>query len=237
MKNLEIKGFAPNSLVDWDGKVSAVIFLAGCNFRCKFCSNKDLVLESEKINPIPFENIIKYLEKNKDFIDGVVITGGEPCMHKGLTNLCRIIKEIGFKVKIDTNGSYPGMLQELLDKRLVDFIAMDIKTCFEKYKSVVNTNTEVDLEKIKKSIEIVTKFPDYEFRTTLFPEITKQDLLEVARYLKEKNANRAFFIQQFRPDECLDEEAEKIKPYTKAELECFGEDIKGYFEKFGIRNA
>lgn len=236
MGNLpDIKGFVPNSLVDWDGKVSAVIFLGGCNFRCRFCSNKELVLGPDKINSMAFENIQNYLEKNKDFVDGIVITGGEPCLNKDLPSLCRLIKDLGLKVKIDTNGSCPEILQELLDKKLVDFAAMDIKTCFEKYKEL--TNAEIDIEKIKKSIELATKFPDYEFRITMFPDIKKEDLIKIAEYLKEKKANKAFFIQQFRPDECLDEKAEKTKPYNKAELEGFLEDIKGYFEKCKLRNA
>ncbi|MEM4230428.1 MAG: anaerobic ribonucleoside-triphosphate reductase activating protein, partial [Candidatus Pacearchaeota archaeon] len=176
--DFEIKGFVPNSLVDWDGKVSSVIFLGGCNFKCKFCSNKDLVLEPEKLKSISFESIKNYLEKNKDFIDGVVITGGEPCLHQNLFELCKTIKKLGFKVKIDTNGSYPEILQQLLDKKLVDCVAMDIKTCFEKYKEI--TNTEVDIEKIKKSILIVAKFPEYEFRITMFPEIKYEDLIKLA---------------------------------------------------------
>lgn len=231
----DIKGFVPNSLVDWDGKVASVIFLGGCNFRCKFCSNKELVINNEKVKSMPFANIKNYLENNIDFIDGVVITGGEPTLNESLPELCREIKKLGLKVKLDTNGTSPEMIKELLDNDLVDFIAMDIKTSFENYKEIVGV--EVDMEKIKKSIELLRDFGNYEFRITMFPEISKEDLVKIAKYLKEKNANKAFFIQQFRQEECLDEEAEKIKPYKKEQLESFAREIEGYFEKIKVRNA
>lgn len=230
---IEIKGFVPNSLVDWDGKVVSVIFLAGCNFRCKFCSNKDLVFNPEKMETIDFSKIENYLKRNKEFVDGVVISGGEPTLHSELIDLCQEIKNLGFKVKIDTNGSNPEMLKILLDEKLVDFVAMDIKTSFEKYKEIAGFD---GIEKIKKSIFIVKNFPDYEFRITVFPGINKEDLVEIAGYLKEKNAGKAFFIQQFRNDECLDKSFEKIKPYKKEKLEEFLSLIKNNFEKAGIRN-
>ncbi|MBI2629616.1 anaerobic ribonucleoside-triphosphate reductase activating protein [Candidatus Pacearchaeota archaeon] len=230
----QIKGLVPSSLVDWDGKVVSVIFLAGCNFKCKFCSNKDLVLNPDKLKTIPFKEIEKYFKENKEFIDGVVITGGEPTIYEYFPALCRKIKELGFKVKIDTNGTNPEMLKELLDEKLVDFAAMDIKTSFENYSEIIGA--EADLENIKKSIEIISKFPEYEFRTTIYPEIKKQDLIKIAVYLKEKNANQAFFLQQFRNDVCIEENSEKIPPYKKEEVQALLEEIKPYFINAGVRN-
>jgi len=229
-----IKGFVPMSLVDWDGKVSCVIFLAGCNFKCKFCHNKELVLEPAKLKSISLEEIKNYLSNNKEFIDGVVITGGEPCIYEELPDLCEEIKKLGFKLKIETNGAYPGMLKVLLDKKLVDFVSMDIKTSFENYKEI--TNFDIDIEKIKKAILLISNFPDYEFRITLYPEIKKEDLIKIAEYLKNAGANKAFFIQQFRAENCIDEDAEKFKPYSTHELDGFLEDIKPYFKKAGLRN-
>jgi len=228
-----IKGFVPSSLVDWDGKVVSVIFLSGCNFRCKFCSNKDLIINPGKLKTIDFKEIKKYLERNKDFVDGVVISGGEPSLYSGIEDLCRELKELGFLVKIDTNGSNPDMLKELLDKKLVDFVAMDIKTSFSKYKELTGWD---DIDKIKKSIELTSKFPDYEFRITVFPGLNKEDLLEVARYLQENQANKALFLQQFRNDSCLDKEFEAKPAYKKEQLEEFSYLIKPFFEKSGIRN-
>ncbi len=230
-----IKGFVPTSLVDWEGKVVCVIFVSGCNFRCSFCSNKDLVLTPEKLDAIPFEKIKDYLLKNRDFADGVVISGGEPTLYPDLPELCMEIKKLGFKVKIDTNGTNPDMLKLLLEKSLADYVAMDLKTSFEKYKEIANA--DVDIEKLKKSISIVSKFPEYEFRTTLFPKIEKKDLIAIADYLKKNNANKAFFMHQFRNETCINEEAEKMKPYSKEELGKLLDEIRSFFEKSGIRNA
>ncbi|MBM3234167.1 anaerobic ribonucleoside-triphosphate reductase activating protein [Candidatus Pacearchaeota archaeon] len=229
----EIKGFAPSSLVDWDGKIAAAIFLPYCNFKCKFCSNKELVLSPEKLKTIPFSEIKEKLEKNREFIDGVVISGGEPTINPEIVKLCTEIKNLGFKVKLDTNGSSPEMISELIEKKLVDYVAMDIKTSFKNYGKITGFS---DTEKIKKSIEIIKKFPEYEFRMTLFPEIKKEDLIEISEYLKKQEANKSFFLQQFRNWSCIDENAEKIKPYSKDEIESFLELIKPYFDKSGIRN-
>lgn len=229
-----IKSLVQTSLVDWDGKVAAVIFLSGCNFRCGYCSNKELVIGSEKIKSISFKKIEEALEKGREFIDGIVITGGEPSIYPDFPEFCEKIKQLGFQVKIDTNGTNPEMLDKLLREKLVDVIAMDIKTSFEKYEKLVNTS--INLEDIKKSIAIVSKFPQYEFRTTLFPEIKKEDLIEIAEYLKSAEANKAFFIHQFRNDTCLDKDFESMSPYSKEELKNFLNLIKGYFVKSGIRN-
>jgi pyruvate formate lyase activating enzyme len=125
------------------------------------------------------------------------------------------------------------MLKELLDKKLVDFVAMDIKTSFENYKKIAGFD---DIEKIKKSISLVSGFPEYEFRITLFPEIKKEDLIKISSYLKENNANKSFVLQQFRNWSCIDKNAEEIKPYTKQEIENFLGLIRQYFKKSGVRN-
>lgn len=231
----DIRGFVPSSLVDWDGKVASVIFLPGCNFRCKYCHNKDLVLSPEKLEQIQFKEIKAYLEKNDDFIDGVVITGGEPCMYLWINDLCGEIKNLGYKIKLETNGSFPEMLRKLINEKLVDFVAMDIKTSFGDYEKIVNS--KIDVAKIKQSIGLIVNSKiDYEFRITMFPEISKENLIELASYLKENKADKALFIQQFRAENCLDKNAENIKPYAKEELEAFLELIKKDFEKAGLRN-
>ncbi|HTZ41734.1 MAG TPA: anaerobic ribonucleoside-triphosphate reductase activating protein, partial [Candidatus Omnitrophota bacterium] len=196
--------------------------------------NKDLVLNSEKLKSIDFKEIKEYFSRNGEFIDGVVISGGEPTIYPDIEKLCEEIKKLGFKIKIDTNGSNPEMLKLLLDKKLIDYVAMDIKTDFEKYKEV--TNSEIDAEKIKKSISVLSQFPEYEFRTTIFPKIEKQDLIKIAEYLKEKNMNKAFFLHQFKPDTCLDEEFEKEKPYPDEKILEFYEAVKSFFDKCEIRN-
>ncbi len=149
-----IKGFIPTSLVDWEGKVASVIFVSGCNFRCGFCSNKELVLTPEKPKTIKFEDIKKYLLKNADFIDGVVISGGEPTLQRELALFCEEIKKLGFMVKLDSNGSHPEVLKILKEKKLVDYAAMDIKVVKEKYEEI--TNNKTDLGKIEESMKIIS---------------------------------------------------------------------------------
>ena len=174
---MEIKGFVDISLVDWDEKVSSTIFLANCNMRCPFCYNAALVLYPEKLRTIPFGEIAEYLERNREWIDGVVITGGEPTIHGELPNLCEKIKKLGFMVKMDTNGTNPTLTQELIDKKLVDYVAMDIKAPFEqgKYYTAVGVDKPNLLHKIVETMSILQDSKvDYEFRTTLVPTIHKE---------------------------------------------------------------
>lgn len=229
-----IKGFIPNSLTDWDGKVASVIFLPGCNFRCKFCHNKELVLNSEKIENIDLSTIKEYLAANREFVDGIVITGGEPCMYSWINELCQELKLLGFEIKLETNGSFPEKLKELIELKLIDYVAMDLKTSFEDYSKIVNS--DIDILKIQQSILILKEFGNYEFRITMFPEITQDNLAELVSYLKENKANKALFLQQFRAENCLDELTNKIKPYSQEELENFLELIKPDFAKSGLRN-
>ena len=141
---MEIKGFIDLSLSDWDGKLCSVIFLPGCNLRCPFCYNSTLVLHPETVETVPFLHVEDYLRKQRSWIDGVCITGGEPTIHKDLPELCSKLKETGFLVKVDTNGTYPKMVKKLIDNGLVDYIAMDIKAplTVEKYSKATGANVE-----------------------------------------------------------------------------------------------
>ena len=166
---MDVKGFIDLSFVDWDSKVSSVIFLPKCNFRCPFCHNVNLVLNPEKIETIPFEYIEDQLNKQKGWTDGVCITGGEPTIHSSLPELCSKIKKMGFLVKLDTNGTNPTLLNELQNRKLVDYVAMDIKAPLtaENYSQATGVNSEKLLEKVKESINLLMEsIIDYEFRTT-----------------------------------------------------------------------
>lgn len=242
MMEMQIKSFLETSLIDYDGKVSSVIFLPYCNFKCPYCHNKQLVLEPETLETIAQEKIFSYLKSRKDWIDAVVISGGEPTIHKDLPELCKKIKNLDFLVKLDTNGTNPQVLKELIAKNLVDYIAMDIKTSLkqERYEKVTGTKIDLKaLEKIKESIAIIKTLKDsksYEFRVTCVPNlVTKKDLLEIAQYLREQKANKILCLQQFQKQNLLDPNLYNTKPYTNAELNEFLEILKPYFEKIKIR--
>jgi len=195
---LEVKGFVDLSFVDWDGKVSSVLFLPNCNFRCPFCHNKNLVLNPESIETIPFEYIHEQLNNQKGWIDGVCITGGEPTLHDDLPKLCAKIKQMGFLIKLDSNGTNPVMLKELIDKNLLDYVAMDVKAplTVEKYSKAIGVNAEKLLEKVKESISLlINSGIDYEFRTTVVPTLhDSEDIKQICQSLK---GCKKYVLQKF----------------------------------------
>jgi pyruvate formate lyase activating enzyme len=220
---MEIKGFVDISLVDWDEKVSSTIFLANCNMRCPFCYNVPLVLHPEKLRTIPFEEIAEYLERNREWIDGVVITGGEPTIHSDLLNLCEKIKHLRFLVKIDTNGTNPTLIKELINRNLVDYIAMDIKAPLEqdKYYAAMGVGTPNLLNKILETINILRDSQiDHEFRTTLIPTVHKEkDIEEICQ--KIKNCKK-YVLQNYKTDvETINPEFRNLKPFSQEELKTF----------------
>ena len=174
-----IGGFQKLSLIDFPEKISCIVFTVGCNFRCPFCYNLELVLPS-KIPSQPTiseKEIFDFLKKRKGKIDGVVITGGEPTLHPDLEEFVKKIKELGFLVKLDTNGYNPDVIYRLVKKNLLDYVAMDIKAPKEKYEFF--SGIKLDLERIQASVDFLKKnYIDYEFRTTLAPGLTKKDILE-----------------------------------------------------------
>ncbi len=228
MKLPEIKGFVDLSLVDWDGKVSAVIFLPHCNFRCPFCYNTTLVLKPEEMATIPHDEIKQYLTKSKGWLDGVAITGGEPTIHSELPSLCRRIKELGLGVKLDTNGTNSAMLQRLIAQELVDYVALDVKAPLteEGYSKAVGVNVEKLLREVETSIEVLLNSSmEYEFRTTLVPTIHSKDNLE--QICSRIKGCKKYFLQNFKDEvETLNPKFKNIKPFTPREVEEFLKSAK-----------
>jgi pyruvate formate lyase activating enzyme len=212
---IAIKGIEKTSLIDYPGKVSAVIFLGSCNFRCPFCHNRELVLEHEKLETLPEQEVLDFLESRRDWLDGVVVSGGEPTICKDLPEFLGKLKGLGFSVKLDTNGTNPRMLREVTEKGLADFIAMDIKGPLSKYGK--SSGVEADTQAIMESIEIIIASGiEHEFRSTILPVLhTREDVEEMAKML---SGARKFCLQQFRPRNTLDPEFGKEKPFSEKEM-------------------
>ncbi|RKY97860.1 MAG: anaerobic ribonucleoside-triphosphate reductase activating protein [Candidatus Hydrothermota bacterium] len=213
-----IKGFQGISLIDYPGHVASIIFVGSCNFRCPFCHNPELVLpERLKLLPdIDEDEIIEKLKKRKKMVDGVEITGGEPTLYRNLINfLKRLKEEVQIDVKIDTNGSNPGLLQRILDEGLCDYVAMDIKSSPPKYSKACGVN--VNLEAIKRSVEIIKeKAPDYEFRTTVVPCFVEvEDIPLICEFLGKV---KRYILQRYQKGELVDPSF-SFEPYPDSVLQ------------------
>jgi len=232
MMSLRIKGLQKTSLIDYDTYTSCVVFLSGCNFRCGFCQNPDLIVELDKTPTICEHEFFDFLEKRKKWLDGVVVTGGEPCLNEELPLFIRIIKDKGFKVKLDTNGTNPKMIEDFIKNRLVDYVAMDIKGPLEKYDNIAGV--KVDKEMMKKSADLIMKSGiDYEFRLTAVPGlIERADFEKIGKWLE---GAKRFFIQQFRNKVCLDKSFEKIKPFSRDNLDEFKRILDKYIKDVKVR--
>lgn len=211
---MKIGGLQKTTLIDFPGRVAATIFLSGCNFRCPWCYSPELVLP-EKIKKQPKiseKYFFSFLKKKKGLLEGIVICGGEPTINKDLISFIKEIKKMGYLIKLDTNGSNPKQLKELIDKKLIDYVAMDVKLPKDRYKEVFGT--KIDIKDIEKSINILRKGKiDYEFRTTVVPNIhKKEDIIKIAKWIQ---GAKRYYLQDFRPEKTIDEKFEKIKSYSK----------------------
>ena len=190
---MKISGFDKLTLLNYPDKVACTIFTSGCNLRCPFCHNSGLV--TNNYNEISFDSIYEYLKKRVGILDGVCITGGEPLIHADIKDYIKKIKDLGYLVKIDTNGCNPKLLKELIDLKLVDYLAMDIKNIYSKYD--ITSGVKVNIDNIKKSISIIENSGiDYEFRTTIVKEFhSTQDIKEILSYI---SSNSNYYIQNFK---------------------------------------
>ncbi len=233
---MEFKGFVKTSLIEYPGKIVSVAFVGGCNFRCPFCQNPDLVLNPRSLPSTGEKEVIDHLLSKRKWLDGLVITGGEPMLEKDLPNFLSKIKKEGFLVEIETNGTNPGMLRDLVKRSLVDYLALDIKAPFEweKYRKVAGIVDKKLLGKVKESVKILLSSNiDYELRTTVVPGLADQeDLISIARSFE---GVKKYVLQQFVPKITLDKQYEKIDPYSKDKLEEMKEKIADCVEFCEIR--
>jgi pyruvate formate lyase activating enzyme len=227
----EIKGLEKFAPKDFPGFISSTVFLAGCNFRCPYCHNSDLVLRPLTLPSFPLDYFLSFLDSRKNWLEGVCISGGEPLLDQNLKELLQVIKERNLLVKIDTNGSFPSHLEDLIQAKLVDFIAMDVKAPLERYREV--TRSDVREEDIRRSIEIVMSSGlEYLFRTTVVPGLIEaEDVEEISQLLRSA---KAFQLQQFSPMNTLDARYLEIEPFAKEVIRQFAEIAKPHFQEVRI---
>lgn len=226
-----IGGLQKTTLIDYPGKVAATIFTIGCNFRCSFCHNPDIVKGIARV--IASSDVLDFLKKRQKILDAVCITGGEPTIQNDLPNFIRKVKDLGLLVKLDTNGSRPGVVEDLIKEKLVDYIAMDIKAPWEKYAKV--TCRVFDLADFQKSVILIKESGlPHEFRSTVLPALhSKEDILEMARQVKGADK---YFLQSFKPEKKLvNPNFSQEKSFTRKELNDVVLEIKDWFNVCKLR--
>ncbi|MCD4825854.1 MAG: anaerobic ribonucleoside-triphosphate reductase activating protein [Phycisphaerae bacterium] len=192
---MRIAGLEKNSIVDYPGHMAAVLFTPGCNMDCYYCHNRHLLAPGEEDPTLDSGNVMNFLRQRVGFLDAVVISGGEPTLQKDLAAFIADVKDLGYAVKLDTNGTKPWVTRSLIEDGLVDFVAMDIKAPRSRYEEIVGRG--VNLDAIEESIDLLMKDDiDYEFRTTFAPELQTSDILRIARRI---HGARQYVLQQFRP--------------------------------------
>lgn len=231
---VEIKGLEKFAPKDFVGFISSTIFLGGCNFRCPFCHNSDLVLRPQVLPTFTMDYFISYLDSRKGWLEGICVTGGEPLLHDDLEALLVPIKDRDLLVKIDTNGSFPSRLEKLIQKKLVDHIAMDVKAPLERYKEVTESN--VKEEDIARSIDIIKNSGlEYIFRTTVVPDLVgPEDIRKISQMI---NGVKIFQLQQFVPQNTIDHRYLKKKPYSREEVQAIAKSVEHYFTEVRIEGV
>ena len=225
---MNIAGVQKVTLLDYPGKVACEIFTQGCNFECPFCQNSSLI-PITNTGEFSEEEIFEYLNLRKNILDGVVITGGEPTVQKDLKGFIKKIKDLGLLVKLDTNGGNPKVLQELIDEKLVDYVAMDIKNIFNKYN--ITAGKKINLDNIKKSIEILKASKiDYEFRTTIIKEMhSLDDIISICKLVGDAK----YYLQNFEDSENVIDHS--LHGFSREELLFIDKYLKDVFPNVEIR--
>lgn len=230
---MKIHGFNKTTLLDYPKHLAATIFLGGCNMRCPFCQNSSLVLHPNSVPTIPIDEVLSYLNKRKGILEGVCITGGEPTICPDLIDLIREIKVLGYKVKLDTNGSNPSVLKSFVENKLIDYVAMDIKNSRENYGlsvGVKNYNTNL----INDSVTYLLTAPiDYEFRTTIVKEHhTSKDILSIGQWI---NGAKSYYLQSYKDSgEIL---SPGLSSHTKDTLLSFVDLLTPYVPHVALRGV
>lgn len=228
---MKIGGVQKLSLVDYPHHTAVALFTIGCNMRCGYCHNPELVLPERYADAIPEEDILFFLESRAGRVEGVVISGGEPTMHDDLPDFIRRVKSLGFLIKLDTNGTNPNMVKALLEEGLLDFIAMDIKASMERYQEVVAR--PIDTDAILATIRLIKASGiDHEFRTTLVKsQVSPEDLEEIGQLVK---GSPRYALQRFRPGRTLNPQFAREVTYSDDELTTLKERMQQYVKECAV---
>lgn len=228
---MKIHGLQKLTLLDFPGRTACTVFTAGCNFRCPFCHNAPLVTTINSQNEYLAEEIFSFLKKRQGLLDGVAITGGEPLLTDGIFDFIREIRDLGFKVKLDTNGSFPERLNKILEEGLVEYVAMDVKQTKEKYSKIIDIK-DFDISPINDSIKLLINSKiDYEFRTTVVKEYHQiEDIEGIAKWIE---GAKNYFLQSFKDSGELI--GDNLSAHPKEILEKMGEIASKYVKNVSIR--
>jgi pyruvate formate lyase activating enzyme len=220
------------TMLDYPGKVACIVFTGGCNLRCPFCHNALLVTQVDNV-VYDEEEIIEYLKKRKGLLDGICVSGGEPLLQVGLESFLQRVKELGYSIKLDTNGTFPARLKSLVEKGLVDYVAMDIKNCKEKYSLTTGTDS-FDIAKIEESVNfLLSGKVDYEFRTTIVDGLHEtQDIVKIGEWIK---GAKKYFLQNFVDSGNLI--GSGLKAVSLDKLKEFEKIAKSSVEKIALRGV
>jgi len=222
---IEIKGFSETSFLDWQGKLCSVLFLPFCNFRCPYCHNHPLVFHPEQYATVPMEDILARLHSLRTWIDGVCLTGGEPTLHSELPLLVREIKRRRFLVKLDTNGSNPQMLGNLIEGGEINFVSMDVKAPLDPFRYSRSIGLPIELKPILESIEILKRGKvEYEFRMTVVPGLHQEEDIRIL--WDQLKSGERFILQNFNPENPLYPSLKKTVPYDPRVLREIERDIQ-----------
>lgn len=229
---MQIKGLQKLTLLDYPERTACTVFLGGCNLRCPFCHNASLVIPEKFGESIPEDEFFAFLSSRVGKLEGVCISGGEPTLYCDLANFIKRIKDMGFLVKLDTNGTNPDMLESLISSHLVDYVAMDIKSSLDDYASAVGIS-DFDTSSIEKSVAVLRRGEvDFEFRTTVVLGLhTEENLLKIAKWLE---GEKKYFLQTFEDSGDVIENG--FSGYSKAEMQCILEAVQKFIPLAQIRN-
>jgi pyruvate formate lyase activating enzyme len=223
-----IGGMQPLSLIDYPGKVAAIIFTQGCSFRCVYCHNPDLVLPERFTAPLDIDDVYAFLESRKGKLDGVVVTGGEPALQKDLIPFLASLKAMGYLVKLDTSGISPTRVAQVLDAGVVDYFAMDIKAPLHRYPHIIGI--PIDTERIEQSIRLIMESGiDYEFRTTVVEGLlSKDDILEIGKLIA---GAKRYALQHFVPTQTLDPQMKSAESFLQTDMEALRAEMESTYVK------